>query len=1078
MSTAIANQMFLAFLGRPADAAWLSSTAALLNGNQPSAALQGAFYNAAISEGVFSATDSTSALVNKIFQQTFGFGASTFEQTAWSNLVTNGTVTKETLAWTIFKSYLGATNVPDAYKLPTQSKLIAIDAYTTQLGNDAAANLALAQGGGAATLARAYAEGVTSQATAASAVSTVAASVASLTAAQTGTTYTLTTGGDTVPGTANNDVINAGEVGVVATFSSADSINGGGGFDTLNISQSTVFAGVPAGATVIGVETVNVTSGANVAINTASGFTGLTALNVQHGGVPAGGSQTVAQVTAAATSALTVTGTLEGGTVIVNGGSNVTVTETSGTVGGGAINVGTTTAAAGTVTVSSATSGGGLTAANIFVTGGTTIAITQTQGSVPFFTNTNGFVSVVGNASTTGVTVTNAAAATASATAGGVITGTVSITDVNNQSATAAGTITSATVSNYNTLNFGGNALTTLSVAGGSGNINIDNQGLTTATNKTLGVTVNGLTGGILDDDDIYTTLNVTTTGANSTLANVTTGAATALTVAGSKVLTLSSTAGLSALKTVAVSGTAGITATFAQSTLTGVDTSASSGATTVTIDATKAAFTGGAGVDKVTTSAAAPTKAISLGAGDDTLTLFSGTTAVTGAFSGGDGLDTLDMVAADAVTASASATFATKVTGFEYLTLTGATGTQAVDVAALGGFSKVTSAASAGTLTLNNLASGGTLAITGDTAGTGYVVGVTNAATGTADVLNLSLTKAGLLTAGSVTAANVETVIITTADTQTTPTNPTDTLTLVATGAATVSISGNAGLNLTGTANVALTSLDASGITKGDFTFTSGALAAAAAIKGSATGTNTVTFSAAVNGAVTYTGGTGNDVVTASNGKNNIISLGDGTNSVTGAAGNNTITGGAGADTVTLTTGNNVVNLGNGANAFTATTGNNTYVGGTGVDTISVGGGLNTITTGTGADVVTITAAGANVNVYSTITDAHAGLSIAFTNLGTETFVSAQATLAPTAMFQDYANAVVAGATQADHSLDGAFGWFQFSGNTYLVQVRHDTTGGINQTFVNGTDQIVALTGLIDLSTLTGGTTNILTFA
>ena len=218
--------------------------------------------------------------------------------------------------------------------------------------------------------------------------------------------------------------------------------------------------------------------------------------------------------------------------------------------------------------------------------------------------------------------------------------------------------------------------------------------------------------------------------------------------------------------------------------------------------------------------------------------------------------------------------------------------------------------------------------------------------------------------------------------------------------------------------------------------------------------------------------------MITASNGKNNIISLGDGTNSVTGAAGNNTITGSAGADTVTLTTGNNVVNLGNGANAFTATTGNNTYVGGTGVDTISVGGGLNTITTGTGADVVTLTTASANVNVYSTITDAHAGLSIAFTDLGTETFVSAKATLAPTAVFQDYANAVVAGATQANHAQDGAFGWFQFSGNTFLVQVRHDTTGGINQAFVNGTDQIVALTGLIDLSTLTGGTTNILTFA
>jgi len=106
--------------------------------------------------------------------------------------------------------------------------------------------------------------------------------------------------------------------------------------------------------------------------------------------------------------------------------------------------------------------------------------------------------------------------------------------------------------------------------------------------------------------------------------------------------------------------------------------------------------------------------------------------------------------------------------------------------------------------------------------------------------------------------------------------------------------------------------------------------------------------------------------------------------------------------------------------------------------------------------------------------------MQIAFTDLGTETFVSAKISSLDvgTAVFQDYANAVVAGATQADHSMNGAFGWFQFGGNTYLVEVKHTTAAGINQTFVNGVDQIVKLTGLIDLSTATGGTTNILTLA
>ena len=32
-------------------------------------------------------------------------------------------------AWTIFKSYLGANNVPDAFKLPAQSKIVAFKAY-------------------------------------------------------------------------------------------------------------------------------------------------------------------------------------------------------------------------------------------------------------------------------------------------------------------------------------------------------------------------------------------------------------------------------------------------------------------------------------------------------------------------------------------------------------------------------------------------------------------------------------------------------------------------------------------------------------------------------------------------------------------------------------------------------------------------------------------------------------------------------------------------------------------------------------------------------------------------------------
>jgi autotransporter-associated beta strand protein len=96
MSIAIANQMFLAYLGRPGDATWRASTATVLNGAPPSVALQNAMYSAAVLDGVFSLTDSSSQLVNKIFLNlglNNGAGATSFEQNAWAQYINNGTLT-------------------------------------------------------------------------------------------------------------------------------------------------------------------------------------------------------------------------------------------------------------------------------------------------------------------------------------------------------------------------------------------------------------------------------------------------------------------------------------------------------------------------------------------------------------------------------------------------------------------------------------------------------------------------------------------------------------------------------------------------------------------------------------------------------------------------------------------------------------------------------------------------------------------------------------------------------------------------------------------------------------------------
>jgi S-layer protein len=948
-----------------------------------------------------------------------------------------------------------------------------------------------------------------------------------------------------------NDTFVSNNPGTGDTFNAFDSLDGGAGADTIKISSS-AFLTVPGTATVKNIETAQIQTASGFDGNVA-GWTGLTKLTLSAvNGVTLTAADTTAVVlnesisgasTTTVTGGSTVTATLTtspasvSGTTTFTGGKgaltythsgaqtglttlsnttgNVTSTETgtttgaltiSGTTGNvvatragagtGVINVTGTT---GTVAVSNA---GSADRGDITVSGGTTISVTQTATNDVNTSFSNGLVTVNGSASTTSVTVNNAAKATASATVAGVSLDEVRIVDINKyvaaKDSSATGTITSVTVAGFSTLSIADTALTTLNVTGGTSNIVIDNRpnvdtkvtpNVTAATAKTLGLTVNGQTGGTLSDQGQYTTLNVTTAGtANSTLA-LSAAALTALNVAGTKGLDIGAGSALAKVTTVTVTGAAGISGNFSDTTtnfkaLTSISATGT-GASTVTIDGSKTSFTGGAGADSVILSATASSKAIALGAGDDSIDV-TGATALTSTVDGGAGTDTLKITAALAATASVDAAFAGQVTGFESLVLTGATN-QTVDVTVLGNFNKVTTSGGNG-LTLSNLPAGGTLIL--NAAGTAYTVSNSAFAGGASDTLNLVLTDnsgASVAFASTgITATNVENINITTVDAQATPSGTfKDSITLLGNSAKSIVVTGNAGLTLTAT-DTAATLVDASGITLGDFTWTSGALAANAVVKGTVAGVNTVDLTAAVAGTVTYTGGTAVDTVTlGTSTKAHTINLGGGTstNSVAGgtAGGVVTVTStSTGADTVTLGNGANVVNLGNGDNIFTAGSGNNTYTGGTGIDTVTVGAGQNALTLGTGNDIVTFSAVPTGVNTYSTILDAAKGDVLTVANLGTETF-GTKISLASTAVFQDYANAVVAQGGNA--SVNGHFGWFQFtqtvggvtSTDTYLVQSRHDGSG-VNPAFVAGTDFIVKLTGQIDLAQVTGTGTNALT--
>lgn len=865
-----------------------------------------------------------------------------------------------------------------------------------------------------------------------------------------------------------------------------DSIDGGEGTgDTLNVTNvatgATSWNSTAVGSlTVKNMENVNVTSIAGITVDTTGwGTTALSAQNTAAGNIDvtaesttavtatnsfstgtvtvAGGlSQTISGVAGDVTAsgskgAITVTQTKAAATdVLVNGGTTVTITQTGKTAVGSNVTVGNISAPTGavTVTTSSDSTAATFTTGAISVKGGSSVAITSNLlGTAATATITSGTIGVTGTADTTTVSVTQTKAATAAAGVTGVVNGAVTIADVNAGTSTAD-KITTVTLANYGNSTIDSAALNSLTISGGGGTLGVNRTTSdTTANATTLALNVGGGSFGAITGTHLvdFTTVNLATSGAATTLANLQATAATKVNISGDKNLTTTAH-GFAAAAVITSTSSADVTLGTAL--------------------AVGQQYVGGAGVDTLTL-AGAQTKANSSGAGDDVIT-YGGAFGTGGSFDAGAGNDTLKMTAAQAVTATGSTTFAGTVSNFEVLEFTATTGAAAaINMANADGInSLVLVGVDTGALTVTNAAAGFTVTHKG--AGVDFASSIALAdATGTNDTVNLVYTaNDGFADTASTTIAGVENLRITTKDLNATAQTTQFTANVTATSLKSVTISGDTGVVFTNT-DTTITSLDATGLTStvvaaGGLTWTTGALAAAATIKGTAlAATNTVDFSAATGGAVTYTGGSGIDTITGSNGKNNVVSLGGGDNSYTstGVAGNNTVTADDGDNTIVVDgTGNNTVTLGSGANTVTLGSGQNTL----------------TITTDTDdADNITV-AAPTSANTYSTITGLAKNDVLTFANKGTEiwldttdatpitggTATKAQIQLnTATALFADYINA----ATVADGSTNGVFSWFQFGGNTFVVQ---DKSAG--SSFVSGTDIIVKLTGLVDLSTAT----------
>ena len=962
------QQLYIAYFGRPADPVGLAYWAANVDAANGSVAQVIAGFSASTESGVLYAGATTAQKISSIYLALFNRNPEPAGLAYWVAQIDSGTVSQAQAAYQIQSS----AGPGDAASVA--NKLAAAKAFTAQI--DTSAELAGYVGTTAASNGRAFLNGVDATpaslviatsptvltTSVATATNTTTTPPVTPTTPATGQTFTLTAGADNFTGTSSNDTFTST---VVGGFGSGDVLDGGAGIDTLTVSGTSAISS--AGLKVANVESASFTSSGSVDLDTSS-WTGLTSLTAQS-------SKSPMAILAGTGTAVTATALTNGAnTIAVNGGSTVSVIASGSTTG--SITVGSTLAPTGTVTVSNSSSAAGNMGA-ITVKGGTVVKVTQlASNAVVNTTNTQGEVAVTGTAATTTVDITNTALAAASVSAAGVDTNSVTITDVNSGNATLVGTISTVAVSNVTNITISGTALTHLSVKGGAGNIITSNSGLSVPVVTTLNLTLDGQSGGSLIDAGIYSTLDLTTTGSDSTLTNIFEGGLTTLNLAGTQTLTLDSASGLSSLAGVKVSGSAGLTANLSKVTkLTSIDASATSGNVTVSIDGTKASYLGGSGIDTVTLTGI-PNQTINGGAG------------------------TADVLKVSATNAS-SLVSAALVSGFEEVVFSSSTN-ETINTSNFVGATQFTTSGGNGQ-TLSNMVSGNTLQLTG--AGTAYTVSGTGFLTGVNDTLNVKLTDnstAGVqFAATGINAVNVENIAITVTDAQANPTGTfNDALTLQGNSVKTITVAGNAGLSLNAT-STALTSVDASGLTKGGFTWTSGNLTDAITVKGSETGANVINLSSVSAAVVNYTGGSGSNSLTTGNG-NDIVTLGN-------SAGTNTfISFGSGTDKLVL------AGIATTKAAFTQTTG-----------------------LGIGDSIDFSGAKGAAINAVQT-------------NLGAQ--LSGQVSL------DNYLNAATAASVTAGTS--AVLSWFQFSGNTYIVQ---DTSA--NSTFTAGADSVVMVSGLIDIS-------------
>lgn len=502
--------------------------------------------------------------------------------------------------------------------------------------------------------------------------------------------------------------------------------------------------------------------------------------------------------------------------------------------------------------------------------------------------------------------------------------------------------------------------------------------------------------------DTVAKTLTVNATGSKSSLDVSGSTTATAVNVTGAAALKLDvDVANIKSVDGSAATGNLNLGTINAATTT----VKTGSGNDQFTLGAAKLTVDAGAGNDIVTLSGAvAAGSTIALGAGNDTLLAAAGSVAASTvtAITSIDAGDGTDSVAANLITAGNAAQFK----NFELLNLDSTTGLDLALLAANNTLTGLTMSSASTTATYQNVskAFGLTVDFIGNNSADVNTLQLKDA-TGTADAYTITFAADNSAATSAPTAANVQAGRVITAGIEnynivSGGAKAWNEITLGAnTSAQTVTITGAANLDLDFNGAFGSTTAPATGVTLIDGSAATGKL-----------DINTTNVVAATAG-LTVKGGSANDTILL--------------------AQKATVDAGAGDDTITVS---------------------------------SAGG---TITTGAGKDMVDVKAAvtgSTSAPVITTIADFTLGSDkLTFADKGTETFTATKVDVGTaTALFGGTVNALDLAAT-ADATTNAAITWFQYAGDTYVVQDLSAST-----TAFTATDIVVKLTGLVDLSTLT----------